>query len=61
MTDPKMREKFEKAWGAKLSDKVGIALTRIPEWVIHEKDPVKRIHAYYIFGEDPGQSDPDLE
>jgi formate dehydrogenase major subunit len=61
VTDPKMKEKFEKAWGAKLSDKVGLALTRVPERVLHEKDPAKRIHAYYIFGEDPGQSDPDLE
>ncbi|MDR0526052.1 MAG: formate dehydrogenase subunit alpha [Spirochaetaceae bacterium] len=61
VTDPKIKEKFEKAWGAKLSDKVGLTLTRVPERVVHEKDPAKQIHAYYIFGEDPGQSDPDLE
>ncbi|MDR3172148.1 MAG: formate dehydrogenase subunit alpha [Treponema sp.] len=61
VTDPKMQEKFEKAWGAKLSNKVGLALTRVPERVVHEKDPAKQIHGYYIFGEDPAQSDPDLE
>jgi len=63
VTDPKMKEKFEKAWRPlqPLSDKVGLPLTRVPERVVHEKDPAKQIHAYYIFGEDPAQSDPDLE
>ncbi|GHV78089.1 formate dehydrogenase H subunit alpha, selenocysteine-containing [Spirochaetia bacterium] len=61
VTDPAVQAKFEKAWGVKLDNKVGIQLTRIPEFVIHEKDPAKRIHAYYITGEDPAQSDPDLE
>jgi formate dehydrogenase major subunit len=32
----------------------------VPHHVLHEKDPTKQIHAYYIMGEDPGQSDPDL-
>ena len=58
--DPAIREKFEKAWGAKLSPDVGITLTVVPHHVLHEKDPAKQIHAYYIMGEDPAQSDPDL-
>ena len=61
VTDPEIRAKFEKAWGVKLDDKVGIQLTRVPEFVQHQKDPAKRLHAYYITGEDPCQSDPDLE
>ncbi|KXS55696.1 MAG: formate dehydrogenase subunit alpha [Candidatus Adiutrix intracellularis] len=61
VTDPAAQAKFEKAWGVKLDNKVGIQLTRIPEFVIHEKNPANRIHAYYITGEDPAQSDPDLE
>jgi formate dehydrogenase major subunit len=60
VTDPKIKEKFEKAWGVKLSDQPGITLTAVPRQVLHEKDPAKRIHAYYIMGEDPAQSDPDL-
>lgn len=60
VTDPVIREKFEKAWGVSLSDKVGCAITHVPHRVLHETDPKKKIHAYYIFGEDPAQSDPDL-
>jgi formate dehydrogenase major subunit len=56
---PEIREKFEKAWGVKLSDKPGITLTVVPHHVLHETDPAKQIHAYYIMGEDPVQSDPD--
>jgi formate dehydrogenase major subunit len=60
VTVPEIREKFEKAWGVKLSDQPGITLTMVPHQVLHEKDPSKQIHAYYILGEDPAQSDPDL-
>ena len=60
VADPKIKEKFEKAWGAKLSDQLGITLTAVPHHVLHEKDPAKQIRAYYIMGEDPAQSDPDL-
>jgi formate dehydrogenase major subunit len=61
VADPKAREKFAKAWGVpSLPAGPGLQLTRVPERVVHEKDPSKRIHAYYIFGEDPAQSDPDL-
>ena len=60
VTNPDVQAKFEKAWGVKLSNKVGIPLTHVPERVLEEKDPAKQIHAYYIFGEDPAQSDPDV-
>lgn len=60
VTIPEVREKFEKAWGVPLSDHVGIPMTHVPERVLKEKDPMKQIHAYYVFGEDPAQSDPDL-
>jgi formate dehydrogenase major subunit len=59
VVDPAIREKFEKAWGVKLSDQLGITLTVVPHQVLHEKDPAKQIHGYYIMGEDPVQSDPD--
>jgi formate dehydrogenase major subunit len=58
--DPDVQKKFESAWGVKLSNKVGIPLTHMPQRVLHEKDPKKKVHAYYIIGEDPAQSDPDL-
>lgn len=60
VTVPEIREKFEKAWGVPLSDQVGCPITHVPHRILHEKDEKKRIHAYYIFGEDPAQSDPDL-
>jgi formate dehydrogenase major subunit len=60
VTDAVAREKFEKAWGVKLSGEIGCPITHVPHRVLHEKDPAKQIHAYYIFGEDPAQSDPDL-
>jgi formate dehydrogenase major subunit len=61
VANPAIQAKFEKAWGVKLSGVAGIQLTRVPELVQHESDPAKRIHAYYITGEDPCQSDPDLD
>jgi formate dehydrogenase major subunit len=61
VTDPAVHEKFEKAWGAKLSDQVGLHVTRVAERVLHESDPKKQIHGYYIYGEDPALSDPNLE
>lgn len=60
VTVPEIKAKFEKAWGVELSDKVGIPLTHVPRYVLHPEEESKRIHAYYIFGEDPAQSDPDL-
>lgn len=60
VTDESARHKFEKAWGVELSPDIGVPLTHIPYRVLDEKDESKKIHAYYIFGEDPAQSDPDL-
>lgn len=60
VTDDEIRHKFEKAWGVSLPSHVGLPLTYVPDKVLREPDPKKRIHAYYIIGEDPAQSDPDL-
>lgn len=54
VTDEKVREKFETAWGVKLSAKPGYCMTEVPE-LAHEG----KVKAFYIFGEDPVQSDPD--
>lgn len=56
----KITEKFELLWECKMPTKPGLHLSRVPEKVLEEPDINKRIHAYYIFGEDPAQSDPDL-
>ncbi len=55
VTNPDVQKKFEKAWGVKLSSEIGTKLTEIPHAILEEN----RIKAYYIFGEDPVQSDPD--
>lgn len=60
VTDPEIRKKFEQAWGVKLSDKVGIQMTRVPEYVLLDEHKDERIHAYYVMGEDPAQSDSNL-
>lgn len=57
VTDDKIRDKFEKAWKVKLSNKVGCHLTEVPRMTLKED----KIKAYYIMGEDPVQSDPDSE
>jgi formate dehydrogenase (hydrogenase) len=55
VTDEKIRAKFEKAWGvAQLPSKVGYMLTDVPHLVKEGK-----LKAYYIFGEDLVQTDPD--
>ncbi|MEA5097981.1 MAG: formate dehydrogenase subunit alpha [Burkholderiaceae bacterium] len=56
VTDPKARAKFEQAWGVKsLPAEKGTSLTEVPH-KIHEG----KIKAFYIFGEDPLQTEPDL-
>ena len=60
VTDDEIRHKFEMDWGVSLPSHVGLPLTYVPDKVLREPDPKKRIHAYYIIGEDPAQSDPDL-
>jgi formate dehydrogenase (hydrogenase) len=55
VTDANIRAKFEKAWGvAQLPSKVGHMLTDVPHLVKEGK-----LKAYYIFGEDLVQTDPD--
>lgn len=44
-----------KSLGVKLSPNNGYSLTQVPNLVLKEK----KLKAYYIFGEDPVQSDPD--
>ena len=55
VTDSKINEKFEKAWGVKLSDKAGLTVTEIIKGA--EKGSIK---ALYIMGENPMLSDPDI-
>lgn len=56
VTDARAREKFQKAWKVEnLSANVGYDITQVPELV-----DAGKIKAYYIMGEDPAQSDPDV-
>jgi formate dehydrogenase (hydrogenase) len=55
VTDDKVRAKFEKAWGVpQLPSKIGYVITEVPQKVKEGK-----LKAYYIFGEDIVQTDPD--
>jgi len=55
VTDKAVVDKFEKAWGAKLSDKVGLTVSEMIEAAGDG-----RVKAMYIMGENPMVSDPDL-
>ena len=55
VTDKAIVEKFEKAWGAKLSDKIGLTVSEMIEAAGDG-----RVKAMYIMGENPMVSDPDL-
>lgn len=52
---PEIQEKFEKAWGVKLSDKGGLTVTEIMP-----KAGEGEIKMIYIMGENPMISDPDI-
>jgi len=54
VTSDEAREKFEQAWGATASAKVGLTVTEMIPGILEDK-----IHALYILGEDPVMSDPD--
>ncbi|WP_028536398.1 formate dehydrogenase subunit alpha [Paludibacterium yongneupense] len=57
VSDEAASAKFAKAWGVpELSKRVGFSLTDVPHVVQEGK-----LKAYYIFGEDPAQTEPDLE
>jgi len=53
--DEKAREKFEKAWSAKLSPKPGLTLTEMLKAAGEG-----RVKALYVVGENPMLSDPDI-
>ncbi len=56
VTDPEARAKFARAWGVSaLPETPGYCITEVPRIVKQGK-----LKAYYVFGEDPAQSDPDL-
>jgi formate dehydrogenase major subunit len=55
VTNPDVKAKFEKAWNAKLSDKVGLTIPSTLNAIA--KDKVKIL---YVFGENPMRSDPDI-
>jgi formate dehydrogenase alpha subunit len=55
VTDEAARAKFEKAWGVKLPEKVGLTVTEMTDAAI--KGSLK---AMYIVGENPMLSDPDI-
>ena len=48
-------EKFEKAWNAELSDKIGLTITEIMDAALN-----KDVKAVYIMGENPMISDPNI-
>jgi formate dehydrogenase major subunit len=54
VTDPAVRQKFEEAWKARLSDKVGLTVTEMFPAVLNGK-----VKGMIILGENPIVSDPD--
>ncbi len=57
VTDAKARDKFAKAWNVpSLPEEIGMSITDVP----HAAEEGK-LKAMYIFGEDPAQTEPDLE
>ena len=55
VTDPQVKEKFSKAWGVDLSDKVGLTVVEILNAAYDGK-----IKGIFIMAENPAMSDPDL-
>lgn len=56
VTDPTARAKFAKAWNVpSLPDQIGMRLTDVPHMAEEGK-----LKAFYIMGEDPAQTEPDL-
>jgi len=52
---PGIKQKFEMAWGVKLSDKIGLTATEMTQAALKGK-----LKAMYIMGENPALSDPDI-
>ena len=55
VADPEVKEKFEKAWGVELSDKIGLTVTELVEL-----SASKEIKALYVMGENPLLADADI-
>lgn len=55
VADPKVRAKFEKAWGAKMPSNPGLRSTDMLGMMAD-----KRIRGFYILGEDPAHTDPNI-
>jgi len=56
VVNPDAREKFEKAWEVKgLSGQVGLTMPQMMEGLVS-----KRIRAFYVFGENLANSEPDI-
>ena len=55
VTDPAVQQKFEQAWGVSLSNRVGLTITEM----LAEAEQ-GRVRCFYIIGENPMISDPDL-
>jgi predicted molibdopterin-dependent oxidoreductase YjgC len=55
VVDPQVQNKFSKAWGAELSDKVGLTVVEILNAAYEGK-----IKGIFIMAENPAMSDPDL-
>ncbi len=55
VTDPKVREKFGKAWGVAIKERPGLKSVEMLDACVEGK-----FKALYILGEDPAQTDPDL-
>jgi len=53
--DPKIRVKFEEAWGVKLGDMSGLTVVEMMNAATHGK-----IKAFYLMGENPMVSDPNI-
>jgi len=56
VTDQNNRQKFEKAWGVtNLPDKIGLMIPQMMEGLVS-----KQVRAFYIFGENLANSEPDI-
>ena len=56
VTDPKAREKFEKAWGVEnLPGNVGLMIPQMMDGLVD-----KSVRAFYIFGENLANTEPDI-
>jgi len=55
VTEPQVKEKFSKAWGVDLSDKIGLTVVEILNAAYEGK-----IRGIFVMAENPAMSDPDL-